>query len=254
MIDQAKFKETPMGAALQELGERLEEQHMPPVSINVIGGFAMMMREIRDPSGTTDIDYVGNSLPEDFNKIADEIGIKHKLGVGWINNDVMLSGIQMEDFEFATGKLHFEPAFSVGGISINVLEEPDLLRMKVISIDTSLAAIENGGDFTRAKDLEDIKTLMERRDMKPEDLRREYDEYLISPATPSVVKAYNEKGMDAATHVVNKMQESARKREEALRQRMEQRRQQNADYTTSPFLASMLADARKKLEEREKDF
>lgn len=204
MIDKQNFQNTPMGKALIELSERMSNENMPPVSLNVVGGFALMMRELRNPNDTTDIDYVGETLPKDFNRIANEIGMKHNLGKGWINNDVMLADISMEDFEFATGKLHFEPTFSVGNISINVLEEPDLLRMKLIAIDTSLSAIDNGGEFTRMKDLPDVIALMERTGITHDDLDTHYSKWITSETTGQVIKTYAEKGNDEVIKEINK--------------------------------------------------
>lgn len=236
MIDKQTFQTTPMGAALKELGERLETEHMPPVSLNVVGGFALMMREIRNPNDTTDIDYVGKSLPGNFNKIADEIGVKHHLGRGWINNDVMLSGISLEDFQFATGDLHFEEAFSVGNIKINVLDEQDLLRMKIISVDTSLTATEMGGDFSRMKDLEDVKQLMARQHIRPDQLTETFGEYIISENTPHIIELYHTQGTEGVAREIDAQQK------QYMEQLQKQRQNRSAQPKRSPFLQNLLDD------------
>lgn len=214
MIDKKAFLETPMGKAVNELGEALRERGMPPVTLNVIGGFAMMMRELRDPSSHTDIDYVGTDLGEDFDRLSDRIGAKHGMGKGWINNDGMLTGYTMEDFELSTGKLTFDPCLSVGNVSINVLRPEDLLRLKAISLDTSLMAVqESSAEFTRSKDLPDLQVLMEDQGVAPDDLPGMFPGLITSDRTVGVIKAYLGGGLDAA---LDKVDEQAREAERRM--------------------------------------
>jgi hypothetical protein len=205
MIDNNKFAETPMGQAVIELSEEMKKQNMPPVSINVIGGFALMMREIRDPNSLTDIDYVGNELPDNFNRLSDKIGLKHNLGHGWINNDVMLTDITMEDFEESTGKLHFTESMEIGNIKINILDEEDVLRMKLIAVDTSVTAVEDGGEFTRVKDLPDVAKLMKRADMTPDEIMDKYSKFIVNENTPKIVEVYINGGEEKALSEIDKI-------------------------------------------------
>lgn len=207
MINKKKFLNTPMGKALLELSDVMNKSDIAPISINVIGGFALILRELRSPSAITDIDYVGESLSNELDRLIDRIGIKYNLGTGWINNDVMLSGITFEDFEYITGPLNFEEAFSVGNITINVLEEEDLLRMKLISLDTSLTAIEVGGDFSRAKDLNDIVVLMNHLKLSQRDVSGMYQDYLINPITPKIIKMLSKVGERRALDFIDKIVE-----------------------------------------------
>ena len=194
MTDINEFKETPMGKALVELSSELKKHNIPPVSINVIGGFALMLNGVRESDGVTDIDYVGDTLPDNFNQIADKIGIKHGLGRGWINNDVMLSDNTLEDFEFATGKLHFDESVQINNININILNEEDILRMKLIAIDTSLMAAEDGGDFSRIKDLSDITKLLDRQRIDYDSIADIYYDYIMDSKTPEIIKQYQTGG------------------------------------------------------------
>ena len=239
MIDLEEFRQTPMGQAVIELSERMEQEHIPPVSLNVIGGFALMMRKIRDPNGATDIDYVGNPLPPEFDQIADEIGLKYNLGQGWINNDVMLSDNTFEDFEFSTGELHFEPALSIGNININVLEEEDLLRMKLIAIDTGLIATEVGGDFTRMKDLPDAVTLMNLVGVTCDDLMPRYGEY-IKEATPTIIGKY-------INHGIKAVEETIDQKTKAYRDALSKSRQ-GQTYKRSPLVQDVLTNLLQKSE------
>lgn len=233
MITQEQFSKTPMGKAVIELSEEMSKRNMPPVTINVVGGFALMMNDIRDPDCMTDIDYVGNPLPDDFNDLADKIGIKHKLGKGWINNDVMLTGSSMEDFEFATGKLHFDKSMDVGGIKINILNEKDILRMKLIAVDTSIMAAEDGGDFSRIKDLPDVSKLLKLQHIDCDQIMDKYEEYILSDHTPRVIKAYQDGGNAKALEYVDEL---GKKHAELLKKRADRQE------ARTPLLDSMMSN------------
>ena len=184
-----EYKKSPMYEGLVRLNNFLTDKNYPPMHLNAIGGFAMISLGLK-ASYTTDIDYVGKDLPEDIKIKADEIGENIGLGRGWINNDVMLSGSTLSEFEISTGKLHFNKAFDLGKISVSILDIKDLLRMKVIAIDTSLAAVELGGDFTRIKDLPDIKAIMDKRDMDILSLELETYMYNINNETYELIEEY----------------------------------------------------------------
>ena len=245
MLDIEKFKTTPMGQAVVELSERLQENGLPPATLNVIGGFAMMMRELRNPNGYTDIDFVGSELSKEFTRISDDIGRKYGLGDGWINRDGMQTGYTVEDFEFSTGKLHFEHAFDIGGITINVLEEEDLLRMKFISIDTSLTAVEQGGTFTRMKDMPDIKILMERQNITPDQLEDRFSEYMIFDGTPAVIQAYFTGGKEGVTKEIAQYKEAY---DRALTQAY---RERYLEPERTPFMQNLLDNLLKTAQERD---
>jgi len=200
MLNLAQFLDTPLGRGVKDLSEELDKRGMPPVELNCIGGFALMMHSLRDTQRFTDIDYVGKHLGPEFDQAMNEVGNRHKLGKGWINNDGMLTGASIEDFEVSTGKLHFDHAMDVGNIRINVLQQPDLLRMKIISVDTSLMAVNDGATtaFDRSKDMADIKTLMASMGLSMDDVRRDYGQAARFESTLDAVEAYNDAPDDLA--------------------------------------------------------
>lgn len=210
LVNQEEFMASPMGQAIAELDTEMSKRNMPPIQLNVIGGFALMLHGARDINDQTDIDYVGKSLPEEITEIANPIGVKHGLGNGWINNDVMLSGTDMESFEFTTGKLHFKPALTTDNIRINILDPEDLLRLKIISIDTASTAIEVGGDFTRAKDIPDIIKLSEMQHTTPQHAVAKYSSYLISPHTAHIIDAYEKNGAIGVEDYIDEIRKNTR--------------------------------------------
>lgn len=209
MLTQQEFRGTPMSDALMDLAQEMEKRQMPPATLNVIGGFAMMLRGYRQAGDITDIDYVGISLYEELNTLSHEIGLKHKMEPGWINNDGMLVGDSMESFELSTGKLHFDPALSVGRININVLDEKDLLRLKIIAADTAMTEMDATGEYARRKDFADIKTLMDTMQMTPDDIRKDFGDYILChPDTIELVKTIYEKGPEAAAAMIDERTEA----------------------------------------------
>ena len=77
MTDVQEFREMPMFRALMDLAGELEKEQAPPVELNVIGGFALMLRGYRDMGDITDIDYVGSDLSGTLQDITRRVGLKH---------------------------------------------------------------------------------------------------------------------------------------------------------------------------------
>lgn len=199
MVKDEHLQGTPMYEALKELASEMDARQMPPATLNVIGGFALMLWGYRDTKDITDIDYVGIGLYEELNQLSGAIGLKHGMEPGWINNDGMLVGDSMESFELSTGKLHFEKALTVGQITINVVDEKDLLRLKVISADTAMTELEATGEYARTKDFADIQALMGGLGMSPDDVASEFEEYLLcKDETIRLVTSIYEDGPEAA--------------------------------------------------------
>ncbi len=184
-----QIKKTPMYHGLSMLNDYLEAQNAPEMTFYIVGGFAMIAQGLRD-GGVTDIDYVGADLPKDIAKELDRIGLSLDMGAGWVNNDLMLSGSSIKDLEISTGKLHFTKTADIGRVHMKFLDEKDLLRMKVLAVDTSLSAVELGGDFTRLKDLPDIARMMEARNLDMLGLEMETFQYCIADSTYLLIEDY----------------------------------------------------------------
>lgn len=203
MVEKEQLRGTPMYEALVDLAEKMNRKNIPPVELNVIGGFALMLHGVRPADGVTDIDYVGGDLSKDLNHLIEQTGRAHKMESGWINKDGMAAGIGMDDFELSTGELHFVPALTIGNITINILEEKDLLRLKIIAVDTAMTELEATGEFARIKDFHDIHDLMKELGMSPEDTIREYGDYMICyPDTGDLIHAIAQDGPDGGLEII----------------------------------------------------
>ena len=183
------YKEKVVYRALEELDTLFYAKKILPFELNVVGGFALLVQQIR-MSDYTDIDYVGSSLPESLRELVDEVGLRYGLGRGWINNDVLLAGSTLEELEGLTGKLVFNHAFDLRVITLNVLDKHCLLRMKVIAIDTSFAELEVNGKFARIQDFEDVRLLMETIGCSMNDVVQSTFDYVLSPEIYHLIRHY----------------------------------------------------------------
>lgn len=156
----------------------------------------------------TDIDYIGSDLSKDIQEEVINIGYKHGFGNDWINNDILLSGSTLEELEYATGKLHFEPKMQLKVITVNALSKKDLLRMKLIAIDTSYFGMRFGGEFTRIKDFKDIDLLLQDLDMSLTDLYVENMFYVANDTFDLIDYYINTKDETLFTKSFDEIQES----------------------------------------------
>ena len=184
--------------ALKDLDERLRKRCkglVTPIELNCVGGFALMANKIRlNPDEFTDIDYIGDDFNEQIRDIIDEVGVKYNLGKKWLNNDVLLAGSSCEDIEFAVGKLHFTPMLQLSVFAINVLVPVDLMRMKVIALDTTLIAARAGAEFTRLRDFKDVADLMRFLGWDTQKLIEQTSDYVLESETFELIDEYIKTG------------------------------------------------------------
>lgn len=179
--------------ALEDLDERLYRMGVKPFSLNVCGGFALLLENVR-MSDYTDVDYVGKTLPEPVRQVVDEIGLEWHLGRGWVNNDVCMSGFGLDELELSVGKLNFVHRFDLRVISVYSLDKLGLLRMKMVALDTSYSEVASGGDFARSKDFKDVQLLMEAIGCEYEDVVEDTFDYMMYPEVFYLLRYYLKTG------------------------------------------------------------
>lgn len=189
-VDNILYKEKLVYKALEELDNRLLKLGVKPFDLKVVGGFALMLENVR-LNDYTDIDYIGKPLDNSIKEIVDSIGLEYGLGRGWINNDVLMSGFDLDDIELSTGKLEFKHVTDMNVIRLYSLDKECILRMKIIAIDTSYMSAESTGSFDRSKDFKDIKLLMETIGVGMDELIIKTGEYVLNPQIYYLVNYYN---------------------------------------------------------------
>lgn len=178
--------------ALEELDTRLSGK-VRPFELRIVGGGAMLLGNISQYHNQyTDIDYIGEDLDKfmqkDALRIIEEVGVEYNLGKKWINNDVMLPGMDLEDIEYSTGELHWKHITDLNVISIYVLEPMDILRMKAIAVDTQLSVIGSTNEFTRVKDWFDIREIKDFLGVTDQRVIDEIYDYMFEPFSIKVIK------------------------------------------------------------------
>lgn len=189
-VDNILYKEKLVYKALEELDSRLLKLGVKPFDLKVVGGFALMLENVR-LNDYTDIDYIGKPLDNSIKEIVGSIGLEYGLGRGWINNDVLMSGFDLDDIELSTGKLKFKHVTDMNVIRLYSLDKECILRMKIIAIDTSYMSAESTGSFDRSKDFKDIKLLMETIGVGMDELIIKTGEYVLNPQIYYLVNYYN---------------------------------------------------------------
>lgn len=196
--------------ALKDLDALMVENDIPPVNLKIIGGFALLCHNVRkDTVSYTDIDYIGPEMSKDLMELAKQVGMKHHLGTHWINNDFLLTGNTLEDIEEITGKLRFTDSYRLNRIHLDILSKTDLLKLKIIAIDTSLTAVASESTFSRVKDLSDISLLVNDLSIDLDKFIRnlEAKNLLINENTKRVVETYMNYGITAAQELVESIKE-----------------------------------------------
>jgi len=174
------------------------------IKLNVIGGFALMLNGIRkDMTEYTDIDYIGGKMPEKLQEIIKDVGIKHGLDADWINNDALLEGSSREDLEITTGKLNFSLKAELKCFDVHSLCNKDLLKLKMMAIDTTYMTLEAGETFTRKKDFSDVNLLMQEMDIDITALKKMTSDYVLEPAVYDIVNTFNKIGEIAIEGLIN---------------------------------------------------
>jgi hypothetical protein len=163
-----------------------------------------MLNGIRkDMTEYTDIDYVGGKMPEKLREVIKDVGIKYGLDAAWINNDALLEGSSREDLEITTGKLNFSPKFELKCFEVLSLCNEDLLRLKMMAIDTTYMTLEAGETFARKKDFSDVKLLMQEMGMDIPALMKMTSAYVLESAVYDIVDAYNKTGEAAIENLMH---------------------------------------------------
>lgn len=73
-VDNILYKEKLVYKALEELDSRLLKLGVKPFDLKVVGGFALMLENVR-LNDYTDIDYIGKPLDNSIKEIVDSIGL-----------------------------------------------------------------------------------------------------------------------------------------------------------------------------------
>ena len=211
LVNNILGKEKLLYEALEELDKRFAQIGVKPFELNVIGGFALLLDTIRFSDC---VDYEGKGLPDDIRTVIDEVGAAYKLGRGWINDNIHSAGFTLEDLEMFIGALNFKHVCDLEVIRVKAIDAQELLRMKVVAIDSSCMGFSQGefrrgvsrdvsnandkprveliyvGKLISAEDLKDTKLLMEQLGYTYQDMVNECYDYVCDSDTFMLIDYY----------------------------------------------------------------
>ena len=136
MITLDRFKE-----CLDKLDELLDErkfvhcpdpEHMEPMTIKAIGGFALLYYDIRSMGYTNDIDTVTLDYSDWVLDCIEEIAVREGLPLNWINNDTVYDG-DVEIVDQLIGAVWIESSFKLNNIKLYVAGLATLFQSKLIA-------------------------------------------------------------------------------------------------------------------------
>ena len=171
-----KRKDTVIYDALYDLDNLLSMQHAAPLKLSVVSTFALntgkdeVMRD--DKNAYPSLSFLGANLSPEVQEAVKLVGFKHNLGADWLNNDLVLSGVTIEDLEIECGKLEFEPAnLRLHSIDIESATPETVLKLYILAIDTELFGFyyDTTAAFTRESELHDIINITKEYDIDLKD-------------------------------------------------------------------------------------
>ena len=144
--------------ALSALDNRLAEAGFDPLEIRIVGGFALILHDIRETGFTQDID----SMTRDFNpqvkqmiaQVGKELGIK----LGWLNADMVLD--DPEVILMIVGKTNFDDFGDYRVLDVKLADLATLLKLKIVAAGDTILVHDDIEHERHARDLRALlKTL-----------------------------------------------------------------------------------------------
>ena len=149
--------------ALHDLDKQIDLLNLPDIQIRAVGGFALVLRDLRVGGVTRDIDTITPDYPSEIAEAIQQVALEKNLEPNWINNQAVMSSyddVSYEDISVHDGMLNAKyDDFDLGlsHIQIKVADLNTLARTKLFAV----AAIPLGDRTTKdAKDLQDILTAL----------------------------------------------------------------------------------------------
>ena len=126
---------------------------------------------------------------EKFKNIAKETASIYGLENNWINTDLASANIDLKSLEWNIGKLHFHFKADLKNISIETLDLSDVLKMRIISLDSLITSVNFEKSNSLAENLiKDILALCDFEGIKDvKELEKIYNEFVINKDTFNLI-------------------------------------------------------------------
>jgi hypothetical protein len=144
--------------ALSVLDEKLCEAGSEPIEIRIVGGFALILHNVRENGFTQDIDSMTRDFEPKVKALIAQTGKELGIKLGWLNADMVLD--DPEIIELIVGETNFEEYGSYEVLIVKVADLPTLLRLKIIAAGDNLLVQDNIEYERHAKDLKNLISVM----------------------------------------------------------------------------------------------
>lgn len=159
--------------ALEYLDEQITKTGIikRPISVKIITNFALL----EDP-------IVGDK--DKFNQLLLEISEMYQLDRNWLNNDLSNANIDLKSLEWNIGKLSFHLKEQLRNITIESLDLTDILKMRIISLDSLITAGNLTDNLNLASSiLLDIINIINFENINIDDLEKKHYDLIINGDT-----------------------------------------------------------------------
>lgn len=143
-------------SALELLDVKLFEQQAEPLELKIVGGFALIMRDVREHGFTQDIDSMTKGFSAETHETIAKIGRNLGIKLGWLNADMVLD--DPEIIESIVGKVNFEPYGEYKVLRVSIADLSTLLRLKIVAAGDNLEITDDEFEFERH--FADLKALL----------------------------------------------------------------------------------------------
>jgi hypothetical protein len=151
--------------ALDLLDVRLAESGYSRVEVKIVGGFALILRGVRDGGFTQDIDSMTRSYAPDISYLIAQVGREMGIKLGWLNADMVLDDPDI--INDIVGEVSFTPFGSYRVLDVSLADLPTLLRLKIVAAGDNLEISNDEVEYERHfGDIKGIITALELRSLE----------------------------------------------------------------------------------------
>lgn len=161
-------KENRICSALVDLDERLSKFNVMPFNVQVMQDFALLPEPIVLKDGE-------KANMDQIKELVSNVGSMYGLGPDWLNSTFVSTGTELENMEWATGKIKFHTKDQLHNIIVSAADWNDVLRLRMCALDSIVA----NGEINE-QCVEDIKALMKHLNIHLDTLKEQMSDIVVN--------------------------------------------------------------------------
>jgi len=137
--------------ALETLDDKLASAGCDPVEIRIVGGFALILHDIRETGFTEDIDSMTRDFEPNVKQMIAQIGKDMGLKLGWLNADMVLD--DPEIISMIIGETNFDDYGKYQVLKVKLADMTTLLKLKIVAAGDTFLVHDDIEHERHARDL-----------------------------------------------------------------------------------------------------